>query len=367
MSGPDVAVERLDVLACTVPTDAPESDGTLTWDSTTIVVVQAHAAGQVGLGYSYGPAALAGLVRDQLAGVVQGRDALLPAASWAAMWHSLRNVGTAGPGAMAISAVDTALWDLAARLAGVPLVALLGAVHEAVPVYGSGGFCSYSDARLAEQLGGWAEQGLPRVKMKVGRDPSADRHRVEVARRAIGPQVELFVDANGAYSRSEAQRWAGVYAGYDVRWFEEPVSSDDLEGLRLLRDTVPGGVAVAAGEYGWNLPAFQRLLDAGAVHCLQADVTRCGGFSGFRRVAALCDSRSVDLSGHCAPQLSAHACAAAWHLRHLEFFHDHDRIETLLFDGCLRPQDGGVLVPDRSRPGSGLALKQSEAERYRVA
>ena len=135
---------------------------------------------------------------------------------------------------------------------------------------------------------------------------------------------------------------------------------------RWLRDHAPGGIDIAAGEYGWNLPYFQRMLAADALDCLQADVTRCGGITGFLRVGALCDARSIDLSVHWAPQVSAQACAAVWHLRHLEFFYDHNRIEQMFFDGCLEPQPPGVLAPDRSRPGLGLALRRAAVERYRV-
>lgn len=361
-----VSVERLDVSAYTFPTERPESDGTLEWDSTTMLLVEAHAGGVAGIGYSYTHAAAADLVSGKLAGVVRGRDAMSVGGSWAAMWSAMRNFGQTGLAAMAISAVDVALWDLKSRLLGVPFVVAVDAVHDSTPIYGSGGFCSYTDDELAEQLGGWAARGIPRVKMKVGREPERDEHRLRVARDAIGHDVALFVDANGAYTRSQALRWAEVYGEQGVQWFEEPVSSDDLEGLRLLRDRTPGGLAVAAGEYGWNLPYFQRMLDAGAVDCLQADVTRCGGVTGFLRVGALCDARSMDLSAHCAPQISAQACTALWHLRHLEYFHDHDRIEHLAFDGCLEPEPGGVLRPDRGSDGLGLAVKRADIEQWRV-
>jgi L-alanine-DL-glutamate epimerase-like enolase superfamily enzyme len=203
------------------------------------------------------------------------------------------------------------------------------------------------------------------VKIKVGREPERDEYRLRIARDAIGPDVGLFVDANGAFTRAEAGRWAQVYARRDVRWFEEPVSSDDVPGLRAVRDSAPGGIEITAGEYGWGLPQFHRLLQAGAVDCLQADVTRCGGITGFRRVGALCDAHGIDLSAHCAPQVSAHAASAVWRLRHLEYFHDHVRLEHLFFDGCLEPVDG-VLVPDRGRPGHGLTLKEADVEQWRV-
>src|SRR5665213_1754711 len=314
--GIDVAVERLDVSVYRVPTDFPESDGTAEWDATTMVLVEAHAGDRVGLGYTYGDAATGALVRDALAEVVEGRDAMAVTASWQALGRACRNLGRPGLASMAIASVDTALWDLKARLLELPLATLLDAAHEAVPIYGSGGFTSYPDERLAKQLSGWAEQGIPRVKMKVGREPESDLHRVAAARAAIGSGTELFVDANGALSRKQALRFAVEYAErFGVRWFEEPVSSDDLKGLRLLRDRAPAGMEIAAGEYGYMLPYFERMLAAGAVDCLQADVTRCEGITGFLRVAALCQACSLQLSAHCGPSIHVHPCCAAVRLR----------------------------------------------------
>jgi len=364
--GAEVAIERLDVSVYRVPTDFPESDGTAEWDATTMVLVEAHAGARVGLGYTYGDAAVGALVRDTLAEVVEGRDALSVTAIWRSLGRACRNLGRPGLASMAIASVDTALWDLKARLLELPLATLLDAAHEAVPIYGSGGFTSYPDARLAKQLGGWVEQGIPRVKMKVGREPERDLERVAVARKAIGEEAELYVDANGALDRKQALRFAVEYAEqFDVRWFEEPVIADDLEGLRLLRDRAPAGMEIAAGEYGYTLPYFERMLAAGAVDCLQADVTRCEGISGFLRVAALCQARSLELSAHCGPSIHAHPCCAVVPLRHLEYFHDHVRIERIFFDGVLEPIDG-QLRPDLTSPGNGLELKRADAERYSI-
>jgi L-alanine-DL-glutamate epimerase-like enolase superfamily enzyme len=352
----------LDVSAYTIPTDEPESDGTLEWSSTTIVVVEAHAGGETGLGYTYADPSAAQLIGHTLAGAIRGVDPLDVGVAWEAMSRALRNIGRSGLAWMALSAVDTALWDLKARLLEQPLVMVLDAAHEDVPVYGSGGFTSYSLERLSGQLAGWVEQGIPRVKMKLGREPDADPRRLDEARRAIGAETELFVDANGAFGRKDALAWAERYADeWDVKWFEEPVSSEDVDGLRFLRDHAPPGLEIAAGEYGDTLPAFRRL--APVVDCLQADVTRCGGYTGLRRVAGLADAFDVDLSGHCAPQLSVHGLAAVPRLRHLEYFHDHVRVESLLFDGVLEP-DCGSLTPDRSRPGNGLSMKREEAARW---
>jgi L-alanine-DL-glutamate epimerase-like enolase superfamily enzyme len=359
-----VAVEAVAVAAFTIPTDEPESDGTFAWDSTTAVVVELEAGGQRGLGYTYGPKAVGALVEELLADVVCGRDALDVRATWLEMGAALRNAGRPGIGSMALAAVDIALWDLKARILELPLARLLDAAHDEVPVYGSGGFTSYSSERLAEQLGGWVAKGIPRVKMKIGRDPDADPARLDIARSAIGDDAELFVDANGAFERKEALHWAHRFRReWGVSWFEEPVSSADFAGLRLLRDKGPAGLDIAAGEYGYVIADFRNLLAAGAVDCLQADVTRCGGITGLLQVAGLAAGNGIDLSGHCAPAVSVHALCAVERLRHLEWFHDHVRLEALLFDGLPELVDGSAR-PDLTRPGHGLELRRADAERF---
>jgi L-alanine-DL-glutamate epimerase-like enolase superfamily enzyme len=360
-----VPIERINVSAYRIPTDAPESDGTLAWDSTTLVLVEAQAAGITGIGFSYADTATAALIRDKLIDVVRGRDAMSVPGSWLQMVQAIRNLGRPGIASMAIAAVDTALWDLKARLFNVPLAVLFGAVRDAVPIYGSGGFTSYTLAELQKQLGGWAEAGISRVKMKVGRDPRADVERVRAAREAIGPRTELFVDANGAYGCKQALAMAEAFADFGVSWFEEPVSSDDLAGLKLLRNRAPPGMDITAGEYGYDLRYFRRMLAAGAVDVLQADATRCAGFTDFLRVDALCESHCAPLSSHCAPMLHLHPCCAALRVRHMEYFHDHVRIATLLFDGVAAPVDGS-LHPDLSRPGIGLEFKHADARQYAV-
>jgi L-alanine-DL-glutamate epimerase-like enolase superfamily enzyme len=350
---------RLEVSSMTIPTDAPESDGTMAWDSTTIVIVEAVAGGKRGLGFTYAPEAAGSVVEGLLAPVVRDRDPDDVAALWLEMGRQLRNAGRPGIAHCALSAVDVAIWDLRARLHGVALTTLLPRAHDRVPVYGSGGFCSYSDEQLRDQLGGWVAQGIPRVKMKLGRDPARDPHRLEVARGAIG-DAELYVDANGAFGAKEAVRWAQRYVDeWDVRWFEEPVSSADFDGLRFVREHAR--LDVAAGEYAYVLADFRNI--AGSIDCLQADVTRCGGITGLLRVNGLAAAHGLDISGHCAPQLSAHALCGVDRLRHLEYFHDHVRIEAMLFDGVLEPVDG-ALVPDTSRVGHGLELKRVEAQRW---
>jgi L-alanine-DL-glutamate epimerase-like enolase superfamily enzyme len=359
-----VEIEEVSVSAYTVPTDRPESDGTFEWVETTVVVVEVVAGGARGLGFSYTTEGATGVI-EWLTPHVAGRDAMdVPAVSQA-MVSAVRNVGLPGIAASAISAIDVALWDVKARLLDLPLVRLLGAARESIPVYASGGFTSYDAAELKAQLEAWVDTGIDQVKIKVGRSPEDDAGRVEAARRAIGPDVALFVDANGAYTTKQALELAGEFARHGVRWFEEPVSSEDLVGLRLLRERAPAGMDVTAGEYGYDTHYFRRMLQAGAVDVLQADATRCLGATGFLAASALTAAFEVPLSAHTAPSLHLHLSCAAQNVRNVEWFHDHVRIERLLFDGVVSPERG-VLRPDLSRPGVGLELKRADAAPYLV-
>jgi L-alanine-DL-glutamate epimerase-like enolase superfamily enzyme len=360
-------IEAIEAGAYEIPTATDiETDGTLEWSSTTVVVVQVHGHGRSGLGYTYCHPAAAQVIESKLSELLQGADALMPERCWAQMQVHARQLGHAGIAAMAISAVDVALWDLKAKLLDVCLADALPRFHESVPIYGSGGFCNYSDDQLRQQVGQWAGQGCRSMKIKVGRDKLADPGRVELVREIAGPEVELMVDGNGAYTPPEALLWGQTFRDQGVTCFEEPISSQDLAGLAEVRRRAPAGLAIAAGEYGWNLPYYQRMLEAGAVHIVQADVTRCGGITNLLRIDGLCKARNLPFSAHCAPAISAHACCAMESVIHIEHFYDHERIERILFEGTLEPS-GGVLTPDRSRPGLGLELQPAQAERYRVA
>ena len=362
-------VDNVTATVYKIPTDAPEADGTLAWSSTTLVVAHVTGGGRTGLGYTYGSAACKPLIEGELAAAVTGRGVLDTGAALQEMVRAVRNVGRPGLVSYAISAVETALWDLKGTLLGLPVCSLLGAVRDTVPVYGSGGFTTYDAAAARAQLERWTgDLAISRVKIKIGESwgtaQARDLARIAFARKVIGPETELYVDANGGYGRKQAVRMARAMAEHDVTWFEEPVSSDDLDGLREVRDQVDPDVT--AGEYGYDLPYFARMVDAQAVDCLQVDVTRCGGITEWLRAAAVAAARGLQVSGHCAPNLHAHVAAAVPNFRHLEYFHDHARIETMLFDGALDPS-GGVLRPDLSRPGLGLALKDANCARYRVA
>lgn len=347
----------------TIPTDVPEGDGTLTWDSTTIVVVHVSDGYRWGTGWTYGPGAVASVVTDVLAAEVTGRPVMDIAGCWAAMVAAVRNAGRAGICGLAISAIDVALWDLKAKILAISVSQLLGAVRSWVPVYASGGFTTYNDEQLTDQLNRWVHQGHTAVKIKVG-GPSVgswhhDVNRVLLARHVIGNSIELFVDGNGAYSVAEAVRFARAVEPATVTWFEEPVTSDDLDGLGLVRLSIDADVT--AGEYGFDEVYFRRMCAAGAVDCLQIDATRCGGYTGWLAAANIAWSHCLDVSAHCAPYLHAPVCAATARARHIEWFHDHARIEQALF-AAPDPHAGSLHAGEL--PGIGLELDENQWRRW---
>jgi L-alanine-DL-glutamate epimerase-like enolase superfamily enzyme len=366
----DLPVARVEATAYTVPTDRPEGDGTLTWDSTTLVLVRVATEDPrlpTGFGWTYAPAVAARVVTDLLAGPVTGRSALDVGAGWEAMVRAVRNAGRPGLVSMAISAVDTALWDLKARLLEVPLHRLWGAVRDDVPVYGSGGFTTDPESHLQDQLTGWVGQGIGRVKIKVGEswgsNPERDLDRVALTRRTVGPDVEVFVDANGGYDAGQAVRMARRFEEVGVSWFEEPVSSDDHDGLRRVRES--STLDVAAGEYGDSLAYFAHLLADRTVDCVQIDVTRCGGYTEWLRIAPLAAAYGLEVSAHCAPTLHVPVALATPNLRHQEWFEDHVRIESRFVEPFPDPAGGSVVAPEA--PGHGLTVRESDLAAYRAA
>ncbi|MFI6809084.1 enolase C-terminal domain-like protein [Streptomyces luteogriseus] len=362
-------VERPAVSVYLIPTDLPGGDATLTWDATALVLVEATAANVTGLGYTYGSPATAPVVEHELADLVVGHEAFDVPAANDRMSRALRNAGRPGIAAGAVSAVDTALWYLKARLLGLLLVRLLGAARNEVAVYGSGGLTTYDDTQLQQQLCGWADQGIDRVKIKVaeswGRCEARDLHRIALARRTVGDTAELYVDANGGYTRKQAVRTAAAMTDHGVTWLEEPVSSDDLTGLREVRDAVTADVA--AGEYGYDPPCLTRMAASGAVDCLQADVTRCGGITVWLRAAAAAEGFGLHISGHCAPHLHVHVATAVPNTRHPQWLHDPVRIENMLFHGTLDPEGGSVTPGACGEPGHGLTLDRTAAYHHRTA
>jgi L-alanine-DL-glutamate epimerase-like enolase superfamily enzyme len=372
----DDNIQRAEAFAFTIPTETPESDGTAEWSSTTLVLVRMEAQGVTGLGYSYAHSCCVPLIRETLVPIVLGKSPFAIGSLWNEMNVAVRNFGRSGVVSCAIAAVEMALWDLKACLLKRPLVQLLGVAREKIPIYGSGGFTSYSEEQLSRQFSQWTSEGISMVKMKVGRSPDLDPTRVAAARRAIGGSAQLFVDANGAYSAKQSLRLAAAFSEQNVRWFEEPVSSNNLPGLRFVREHTPllsvfhigrndSDMDIAAGEYNYDLRQARAMLEAQAVDVLQADATRCG-ITGFLQMAELCEAFETPLSAHTAPAIHAHLCCAALRARHLEYFFDHVRIEQMLFDGSTTKHASGYLRPDLSRPGLGLEFKMEDAEKFKI-
>jgi L-alanine-DL-glutamate epimerase-like enolase superfamily enzyme len=357
-------IERVSAKAYKIPTESPESDGTLEWDHTTIVIAEVEAGGQTGLGYTYCLPVSAKLINFLLGPKLLGRDVFAIEANWSFMNDTVRNMGRPGICSSAISAIDVAFWDAKAKLLNTPLSMLLPMARGSAPVYGSGGFTSYDEVTLCAQLENWAEQGCAWVKMKVGRDPARDGARAKAAKRVIG-ETQLFVDANGAYLTKQALDFAQSFAQIGVTWLEEPVSSDKLNDLRFIRERCPAQIMIAAGEYGYTPYYFRVMLAAAAVDVLQADATRCGGITGFMRASALCDAFQIPFSSHCAPAIHLAPALAAPRLEHMEWFHDHVRIEHMLFDGAPSLNKGHI-APDKGCPGHGLSLRKPDAARFEV-
>jgi L-alanine-DL-glutamate epimerase-like enolase superfamily enzyme len=363
----DVPVIRaIECRVFSVPIDPPEADGTLAWSATTVVTVEVRADGVSGLGWTYASSAAKAVVEESFSDLLLGKECSAIAGFHEEMVRRSRNFGRPGVVSCAISAVDIALWDLKARLVGLPLADLFGRCRSTVPIYGSGGFTTYDEATATAQLEHWiGELGVSRVKIKIGEswgtETERDLSRVAHARKVVGKDVELFVDANGGYSRKQAIRIGHRFVDdFSVSWFEEPVSSDDLAGLREVRDQLD--CDVAAGEYGFDEPYLARMVQSGAVDCLQIDVTRCGGYTSWLRAAAIAAASGLEVSGHCAPNLHASVAAAVPNLRHVEYFHDHERVDPLLFEGSLVPVDGELAL-DLDTVGHGMTLKDAPAFR----
>jgi L-alanine-DL-glutamate epimerase-like enolase superfamily enzyme len=353
------------ISAFRIPTDQPESDGTAEWDSTTVVTVELTAEALTGLGLSYANAAAAHVANELVEKLILGKDPFDIPALHSALDREVRNWGRPGLVSSAISAIDTCLWDLKARLLQQPLVQALGKIRDEIPAYGSGGFTSYTEKQLVDQLAGWASQGLRSVKMKIGREPDQDVRRVSAAQKALKDAAKLYVDANGAYRRKQALEKSEQFADLGVTWFEEPVTSDDRVGLRMLVEHAPPLLEIAAGEYCYVLDDARLLMEAHAVDVLQADVTRCGGISNFLKIGNACEIYHLPLSAHTSPSVHASLGCALVSAMNVEYFHDHARIEKMIFDGAIEPVRGN-LKPDTSRSGLGLGLKRADAEPYKI-
>jgi L-alanine-DL-glutamate epimerase-like enolase superfamily enzyme len=360
-----VPITEFKVSTYQIPTETPESDGTLDWNATGLILVELKAGGKTGLGYSYANLAFAKIVEELLKKVVAQGNAMDLPQLWGKLVRHVRNDGEMGGTAMAISAIDNALWDLKAKILGVSLAALFGQCRESIDAYGSGGFTDYSFEQLRTQIQNWQKTGISKFKMKIGTHVEDDAKRVHFVRECIGGEAELFVDANGAYDFQTTLLMAENFARDRVTWFEEPIPPGDVKGMKELKKRLPPGMNLAVGEYIYDFSDLAFRLGNEAEDFIQLDATRCKGMSGFIRGAAACEIAYLPVSSHCAPSIHIALACSIPNFKHLEYFYDHSRIENLLFEGVIQPKNG-KLAPDLSRPGIGLEFKRADAEKYKV-
>jgi L-alanine-DL-glutamate epimerase-like enolase superfamily enzyme len=320
--------------------------------------------GAEGLGYTYtvgaGGAAIRALIVRDLAPLLAGADETRIEALWQRMWWGLHYVGRGGPASFAISAIDTALWDLRARRHGLPLWRLLGGHEPRVPAYAGGIDLQFPLERLLRQTEANLQRGFRAIKMKVGRPRlGEDLERVTAMRQLLGPSSPLMVDANMRWSADEAIRASRALAAHDVYWLEEPTLPDDVTGhVRILRD---GALPIAAGENLHTLAEFERLIDAGGVSFPEPDASNCGGVTVWLKVAHLAEARNLPVTSHGVHDLHVHLLAAVPNASYLEV-HGFG-LERFMAEP-LPIQDGVAVAPDR--PGHGVELDWKGLEPLRT-
>lgn len=325
--------------------------------------------GPSGFGYCFQTSggatnAIAAFLRDGLAPRVVGQDALAPEALWHGMWRANMSLMRGGIGAWALSALDTACWDIVAKAAGLPLHRVLGGFRSRVPVYGSGGLRDFSDSDLVEELNAYIAQGVTAYKFKIGglaatAGQSTDEQRVAMLRKEVGDDFTLYADANQAYTPAEAIEVSAMLRHHGVAWFEEPVPADSVDDLAFVASQ--SAVPVAVGENAYFRWGFRELCTRHAAAVLQPDVGVCGGVTEFRKVAALAESFNLALCSHLAHELSVSLVGASPAGMSVEY------ADLLPHDLWAQPNevvDGHLVAPDV--PGHGVELAPAARDRYRT-
>lgn len=368
---------RTRVLRYNYPPGLEISDArhTLTYREAVLVEVEGED-GQVGLGEAITiggpPISTLTVIRDELAPRLTGRDPLDRERLWHDMYYGSFQHGRKGLLVVALSALDTAIWDLCARSLGIPLYQFIGGYHNRVPAYASGGV--YVEGKgideLVEEVFGYVTQGFKAVKIKVGRPPlREDIKRVKAVREAIGPNVLLMVDANRAYNHWEALQMGRELEKLNVRFFEEPLPADDLDGYRELGRKLD--LTLAAGENEYTQFGFRDLLDTGAIGVAQPDLSWSGGVTACLKVASLCEARHIEVAPHAFTSIVN--LAATLHLlggipngTWLEWDQNPNGLRTGLGDYPLQlDEEGCVRIPDA--PGTGLMLDPAAVERFTIS
>lgn len=329
----------------------------------TPIVRVTDADGAVGTGYSYtigsgGPAILS-LIERTLGPALLGRDAAMVEGIWRDLLFVTHATSVGAITSLALAAVDTALWDLRCRKAGLPLSVMAGGARERIPLYTTeGGWLHLDTAALVDDAVAAREAGFRGAKIKVGRPLHEDVARLEAVRAAVGPAFEIFTDANQAFNVDEAIRRARRYEACDIGWLEEPLPADDVDGhVRLSRATA---IPVAVGESLYSLAQFRDYLQRGACSLVQVDVARIGGITPWLKTAHLAESFNVAVSPHFLMELHVALCCAVPNARWVEYIPQLDSLTTR----GMAIEDGHAVAS--TEPGLGISWDTAAIERLAV-
>jgi L-alanine-DL-glutamate epimerase-like enolase superfamily enzyme len=319
--------------------------------------------GAVGTGYSYtigtgGPSVMA-MIERTLAPAMLGREAGDVEAIWRDLLYLTHATTVGAITAIAMAAIDTALWDLRCHKAGLPLHRMAGGANARVPLYTTeGGWLHLDKSALVEDALAAREQGFGGAKLKIGRPAHEDVTRITAVREAVGAGFEIFTDANQAFSVDEAIRRARLYEPLDIGWLEEPLPADDVDGhVRLSRSTT---IPIAIGESLYGVRHFREYLQRGACSLVQVDVGRIGGITPWLKVAHMAECFNVSVCPHFLMELHVSLCAAVPNARWLEYIPQLDAITT-----SRMTIDGGYAIPSEA-PGLGIAWDWAEIDRHRL-
>ncbi|MFG1425682.1 mandelate racemase/muconate lactonizing enzyme family protein [Roseixanthobacter glucoisosaccharinicivorans] len=345
-----------------IPFERPLQTGNHVYRDLENVLIEIHAGGLVGIGYAFNfafrQAAAIRLIVEDLAQPLVGKTIADRHAHTLAMWRQLNFIGQTGPSAMAMSVVDTALWDLFAQSLATPLHRLLGSVRSEIELYPTGGFLADPIEAVIEEVERHRAAGFRRCKIKVGRpDWQIDVARVGKLRAAVGDDFGIMIDANQAWSVADAIAAGRRFQDLGVCWYEEPVSVYDVAGTARVADALD--MPVAAGESVFTRYGHLELLDGKACDVLMPNLMRCGGPTEFMEVGALAAARHVPVSAHTFTEISAHLVAAMPNATFCEYLPGW---WEKLFNEEQNIVDGMFHLPDR--PGLGLSFSREIIERY---
>jgi L-alanine-DL-glutamate epimerase-like enolase superfamily enzyme len=347
-----------------VPIVPPIADATHILRFIDIIVVEVRAGDHLGysymLSFDYASSLLKGLIDYELKRHVVGQSSDDIRAIYQQNLRDTEYVGAEGLAMWGTSAIDVALWDLLGRRLAVPAAVLFGRHHRAVPVYGSGGWISYSDEELAAEVKQYVAREFAGVKIKIGSSHlERDVERIREVRCLIGPDRKLMVDANQGLTLERALRLVRRVEEFHLDWLEEPFPRNDLESYARLAAATD--IPLAAGEREFGVDPFCRMAKTRTVSIMQPDLMRAGGVTGWRLVAAVADSNQLRIAPHFYREYDVHLAAAQSNLVAIESF---DWLAEML-DDPFEVRDGMAVVPER--PGFGVTFRPEAISEFRVA